>query len=90
MAEQEIGRLAMRVEGNYWVAYYNLTDTMEGTLELGRIAMTAVSPQHRDRRHAFMAMMQDVVSDILEERCGRRPDWNGPRDVPEYERAGRA
>jgi hypothetical protein len=80
----------MRVEGNYWVAYYALTETMEGALELGRIAMTAVSPAHRDRKAAFMTMMQDLVSDILEARIGARPDWTEPRNAPEHERAGRA
>ena len=31
---QQVGRLAMRVEGNYWVAYYALTDTMDEALDL--------------------------------------------------------
>ena len=32
----EIGRLAMRHEGNFWNAYFALPDTMEGAIPLGQ------------------------------------------------------
>lgn len=87
--KQQIGRLAMRVEGRNWTAYYALTDTMDGALFLGSIAMAAVTDSP-DRKQAFMDMMRDVVSDILEEKLGSRPDWNEPQGAHEHERAGRA
>ena len=78
----------MRVEGNFWVAYYALSNTMDGAILLGSIAMKGVA-DNSERKATFMAMMKDMVADILEERTGRRPDWNGERQAPEHERAGR-
>lgn len=81
---QELGRLAMRIEGDYWVAYYAMADTMEEAIELGRIALVAVDPEHR--RLAFMHMMQDVVGDIFEKQIGARPTWPTTRPAPKHER----
>ena len=84
---QELGRLAMREQGIYWVAYYAMADTMEGAVELGRIPMASIGPEHEDRRRMFMQMMQDIVGDIFEERLGVRPTWpDPPRTAPEHER----
>ena len=87
MPEQKIGRLALRHEGKFWVAYYALPDTMEGALLLGSIAMRFV--QDRERKDAFMALMREAVSDILEEKTGQRPTWpEPPQGAPEHERGG--
>ncbi len=48
------GRLAMRVEGNNWVAYYAMPYTMEGAVWLGSIAMGAV--QAPERKQAFYSL----------------------------------
>ena len=88
-ATQQVGRLAMRHEGNYWVAYYALMGTMDGALEIGRIAMAAVVDDP-DRKAAFMKMMRSVVTVILQARTGLRCGWNDPVAAPEHERAGRA
>ena len=85
----EAGRLAMRVEGNYWNAYFALPGTMDDALFLGGIAMAAVTG-HPERKAAFMGLMQDAVADILEQASGTRPTWNEPQAAPEHERAGRA
>lgn len=85
---QEIGRLAMRVEGESWMAYYALTGTMDGALLLGSIRMTLVADPKRKK--AFMYLMRDCVADMIEQATGQRPDWNGERPAPEHERAGRA
>lgn len=93
MAEQQMGRLAMREEGHFWVAYYALPDTMEGAVLLGQVAMAAVSgPEGFERKQTFMGMMRDFVGDIIAERIGYRPEWPEPegRPAPERERAGRA
>jgi hypothetical protein len=37
--QKQVGRLAMRHEGMWWVAYYAMPSTMEGAVELARIAM---------------------------------------------------
>jgi hypothetical protein len=66
-----MGRLALRTEGNFWVAYYALPDTMEGALFLGSIRLQFV--EDAERKLVFMALMKEAVSDILEENTGERP-----------------
>lgn len=86
---QQIGRLAMRVEGDFWVAYYAMPDTMEGALLLGSARMAFIT-RDKARKVAFMGMMQEAVADLIEDAVGTRPTWNAPTSAPEHERAGRA
>jgi hypothetical protein len=83
---KQVGRLALRVEGDWWKAYYAMADSMEGALELGsiRLGLVVASP----RKHAFMALMREVVADVIEEKTGLRPTWNAPAPGPEHERTG--
>jgi hypothetical protein len=86
---QKMGRLALRTEGNLWVAYYALLDTMEGALFLGSIRLQFV--EDAERKLVFMALMKEAVSDILEENTGERPLWpDGAQLAPEHERGGNA
>ena len=89
-ASVECGRLALRVEGDSWVAYYALEMTsMKGAVELGRIAMAAVVVPAR--KQAFMDLMREVVADMIEDITGDRPIWpDEPQPAPEHERAGEA
>lgn len=84
----QIGRLAMRQEGAFWNAYYAMPNTMDGALLLGSIHMNTV--QRAERKDAFMTLMREVVSDIIEDACGTRPVWPQPMGVaaPQHERAG--
>ena len=83
----QVGRLAMRHEGNNWNAYYALTDSMDGAIFLGSIAMRFVADPAR--KNAFLDFMREAVSDLIEEQCGERPVWpEGPKPAPERERAG--
>lgn len=86
----QMGRLAMRVEGDLWVAYYALPDTMDDALFLGSIQMAFV--QDESAKQIFMALMRDAVSLILKEETGENPEWPDPfgRPAPNHERAGRA
>lgn len=87
---EQIGRLAMRVEGDWWVAYYAMPETMDGAIELARIDMgIVVDPRPKS---AFMDIMRGAVTDIIKERCGATPQWPEPegRPAPEHERSGRA
>jgi len=74
MTHQPIGRLAMREEGSYWVAYYALEGTMRGSIKLGMVHMGFIK---RDpaRKAQFMDMMKHAVADIIEEKVGARPIW---------------
>ena len=86
---EKIGRLAMRQEGGNWTAYYALPDSMEKSIFLGSIRMTAVAG-NQERKQAFMQIMREIVSDIIETETGMRPTWGGPTAAPEHERAGEA
>lgn len=83
----QVGRLAMRQEGQSWNAYYAMPGTMEGAIPLGSIRMGAVV-SNAARKEAFMLMMRDIVADIIEENTGYRPTWGGPQTAPQHERAG--
>ena len=74
----------MREEGTNWVAYYADQGTMEGAIFLGAIRMGAITA-NPERKQAFMDMMRDIVSDIIEEATGIRPVWAGPERAPEHE-----
>lgn len=90
MADKKpIGRLALRVEGDNWNAYYALNDTMEGAVPLGSITMMAVT-RNPALKQAFMDLMIGVVSDILEDATGRKPTWSDPETAPEHERSRNA
>lgn len=69
----KIGRLAMRHEGAFWNAYYATPESMEGAILLGSIAMRFVVD--RGRQQAFVALMREAVSDLIEEEVGVRPTW---------------
>ena len=86
---QRIGRLAMRHEGQNWNAYYALPDSMAEPLFLGSIRMGAIAA-NPERKQAFMQMMREIVSDIIQAETGVRPTWGGPTAAPEHERAGEA
>lgn len=87
--QQQIGRLAMRHEGEFWNAYYAMPGTMTGAILLGSIQMKFV--EEKTRKDAFMNLMREAVADILEAAVGTRPSWpDGPRPAPEHERAGHA
>ena len=88
MSKQQMGRLAMRVEGDWWVAYYALPNTMDGALKLGSIRMGIVIDWQR--KELFMSMMKDAVSEIIKGGFGADVEWPDPRPAPEHERSGRS
>lgn len=85
----QVGRLAMRHEGEAWNAYYAMEDTMIGAIPLGSIRIGAIA-KNPTRKQAFMEMMQDIVADLIQEKTGHRPIWGSPTAGPEHERAGHA
>lgn len=78
-------RLAMRVEGRNWNAYIAKPDTMDGAIWIASIAMKFVE-NNKQRRDAFLALMQSAVGEALEEIVGTKPTWNEPMEAPEHER----
>lgn len=81
----KMGRLAIRGEGNLLKAYYAQPDTMDGAVFLGSIQLAFVI-DNEDRKQRFMKLMQDSLSDILEEEMGVQPEWvNESELTPEIE-----
>lgn len=81
-------RLALRHEGSMWSAYIAKRETMDGATLIGSIAMSAVV-DNPARKQAFQQMMTDVLSDIVEDIFGTKPEML-TRQAPEHEKAGNA
>jgi len=85
---QQVGRVAFRREGKLYNAYYALPGTMAGAQFLGSIAMSIVESDP-EIHQSFMALMRQVVGNILEAQTGVRPEWpTPPQPAPEHERSG--
>ncbi|RWR32492.1 hypothetical protein D2T31_00475 [Sinirhodobacter populi] len=87
--KQQVGRIALRVEGNFWNAYYALPDTMNDAVLIGSIGMAFIV-NNPDRKQAFMAMMRECVGDALSARGLSVSHWKDPVSAPEHEKAGRS
>ena len=87
--QSQIGRLAMREEGQNWVAYWADTGTMEGAVFLGAIRMAFVA-HNKKRKQGFIDLMTACAADVIEDITGTRPDWNKPQSAPESEKSGNA
>jgi len=79
----------MRREGDFWHAYYDFTHKGGPETLLGAIRISAIE-KDPDRMAAFFLMMQDVVSDLIFEQTGVRPQWTSFRPEPEDKRGGSA
>lgn len=89
MADTQIGRLAMRAEGDWWIAYYAKMGTMDGALELGRVRMTiAQVPEYKAvTLECYKAIVGGMIANIV----GADVAWPlPPQDAPEHEKSGRA
>lgn len=85
--ETQVGRLALRVEGDFWCAYYAQIGTMVGAVPLGSIGMGIVT-KDETKRARFLELMRDAVADFIEDKTGAKPTWGGEERAPEHERAG--
>lgn len=84
---KQIGRLAMREEGEVWKAYYAEAETMKDAVFLGSIRMGAIRGNEA-RKEAFMLLMRGLVADLLEGVTGTRPSWTEPQPAPDTDRWG--
>lgn len=84
-----VGTLKMRVEGDFWFAYYALPGAkMTEWVHLGSIHMSAC--RNEVIKTAFFLLMREAVSDIIENATGIRPVWpHAPVPGPENERTQR-
>jgi hypothetical protein len=82
--KEKIGRLAMRMEDDHWVAYYAQPNTMDKAVFIAAIHRRFV--ENTPRKVAFMSLMKDAVGDFIQEVTGQRPLWDVETPAPEHER----
>lgn len=80
-------RLAMRVEGDWWVAYLAQPDTMKGAVEMGRICRGLFEDEKVKRE--WQQTLTDWMARAVEEKTGQTPEMI-TEPAPEPERSGSA
>jgi hypothetical protein len=86
---QDVGRIAFRVEGEWWNAYWApRQDSMEGAVSLGSVRMNLASDP--TVKASFMEAMKQAFVFAVKDAVGIAPTWNDPVPAPERERSGRA
>jgi hypothetical protein len=88
MRRQGVGRIAFRVEGEWWNAYWTpRQDSMNEAVHLGSVRMAlAVAP---DVKASFMDAMKQAFTVATKEALGVAPEFGGAVRAPERERSGR-
>ncbi len=87
MPMKDLGRLAMRVEGDWWVAYWAAPNSMKRSTEIARLRMSlAADPVLKE---AFLGFCQSAMSVTIKAATGKTPGWNDPVGAPEQEKSGR-
>lgn len=83
-------RIAFRVEGDFWVAYAAVIDSMKDAVPLGSIRMSIV--QDWQAKEIFMALMRDAMTAVIQDVTGKTVVWPEPagRPAPEHEKLGQA
>ena len=66
-------RLALRVRGDWWVAYLAKPGTMDDAYEIGRILLNVVN-KSVTHKQLFVNLMSGVIADSVEHLSGVRPD----------------
>lgn len=84
---QQVGRLAMRVEGEFWNAYFAPVGTMQGAQLLGSMRMSLIR-QSPEVEKAFMDTMKEAMSVLFQSSLGVKALWpDPPQPAPEHERS---
>lgn len=81
MPKADIGRLALRSEGEFWNAYWapSLT-SMENAVSLGGVRLSLVQ-RSEEAKSLFMQAMQAAFSAVVEETAGTPPTWSASRAI---------
>lgn len=82
-------RVALRVEGKWWVAYLAHMDTMVGAVEMAR-CLIGPAKDHKRAKKAFMDLAMIMVEIATRATGGEVESWNDPVPAPESERSGNA
>lgn len=78
---KQAGRIALRVEGDFYNAYYALPDSMEGAIFLGCIRMGVIKNDDL-RRAQFLDFIRAVIEDLMK-TAGQDVVWGGEQPALE-------
>lgn len=85
----EIGRLALRAEGEWWNAYWApRQDTMDDAQLLGSLRLNLATDDF-EVKQGFIDLMTKAFGNVVIDVTGQRPAWGAPEPAPERERSGR-
>jgi hypothetical protein len=59
----QIGRIALRVEGDFWRAYFAEPDTMKGATMIGSIRLTCLT--NPECKRSFIDLMQQATAAVV-------------------------
>lgn len=80
-------RIALREEGHFWNAYLAKSDTMADAMLIGSI-LIAPARANPEIKAAFIAVMQQVLADAVEQVTGHAVEEWFTESAPEAERSG--
>lgn len=85
----KVGRLAFRVEGELWNAYWAPSQSsMDGAVHLGSLRMSVA--RIPDIKQEFFELMRHAFSAAAKDLIGSEPIWDDPKPAPDHERSGSA
>lgn len=84
-----LGRLALRVEGEWWNGYWApRQDSMDGAIHIGSVRLRLA--QNPKVKQAFIDLMTTAFGVAVKDATGLTATWGDPVGAPENERAGNA
>ena len=85
----EVGRLALRVEGEWWNGYWApRQDSMDGAIHIGSVRCGLA--QNPKVKQAFIDLMTTAFGVAVTDATGLTATWAEPVTAPERERSGNA
>jgi len=82
-------RIALRVEGRWWIAYLAKPRGMEDALEIARVLIRPAR-ENPAIKQAFIDLSKLIIDDATRATGLTIEGWNPPEVAPEDERSGTA
>lgn len=83
----ELGKIALRREGKWWVAHWQAGDRQ---VELARVRINLAEGDERVKKAFIDFAMTAFASAVKNSGIGEIAAWNDPTPAPESERGGNA
>jgi hypothetical protein len=84
---EQVGRILLRREGDWWVARFGQIGTQAGAVELARMRMHLAQADPKVKE-AFIQLSRLMMSRAIIDTLGTAPIWKDPERAPEHERSG--